>query len=135
MARMWRERGLCLAALLMLDPVSRRWSPLIPTQTSNHRTMRISVRDGDFASIPAGWVIAGSYQGSPARSLVDAWRTVLAFDGLHCITCRAGERHARRTFAFLRNGGGDAALADPAAALVDDITAALRDAADRIQVG
>ena len=131
----WRERSACLAAALLLDPHTRWWVPVLPYQRCGRRRARWSPTVADFAAEPVGLRLAGSFQTLTASDLFTAAAAVPRFDGVHVVEQRAGGRRPRHSWLFVRSNGGEAELlADPAAVLTDDVQAALREAADRLQV-
>jgi hypothetical protein len=133
--RFRRQHHACLAVVLLLDPELRRWSPHLPSQTCGRRELRWTLRASDYTELPDRLLVAGSFQSAPAGGLLDAHRRAPSFDGVHVVDQRrpAG-RGRRRTTLFVRAAGREASLADPAAFTVDDVDAALRDAAARIRV-
>ena len=88
----------------------------------------------DFAGLPVRLRVGGSYQCLPAGDALAAHRAVPRFGGVHAVAQRPGRHHpGGGTLFFLRESAvGDAALADPAGTTVDDVDAALREAASRL---
>lgn len=139
-ARFRDRRGGCLAVALLLDRLTRRWFPLLPTQSCNREVVRWRWQSADYAHLPAHVLVAGSFQSSAAGGGVFAAHALVpAVDGVHAVEQLAGRRPAA-SYLFVRavEDGDDAptgaALADPAAVTADDVAQALRDAADRLHV-
>jgi hypothetical protein len=135
-ARFRDDHGACLAIVLVLDRLSRRWSPLIPTQVASGRAVRLALAASDLAHLPAHVLLAGSYQTRGAGDVFDAAAAVPAFGGVHVVEQGRGGRRPDASLLFLRiDATADAALADPAVILVDDVDQALREAFGRLRVG
>jgi hypothetical protein len=132
-ARFWRARRRCVSAALMLDVMTRRWMPVVPTQNCARGGARWSCRPADFAGLPAHVRLAGSYQSHPAPGPFAAAAAVPPFDGIHVIEQPPYRRRPRLAYTFLRYRG-EAALAEPAAVLANDVAAALSRFALRLRI-
>jgi hypothetical protein len=132
--RFWREQHVCLAVALLVDPRSRRWSTFIPSQTSTRTASRWQIVEEDYAHLHPRISLAGSYQLIRRKGILQASRAVPSFDGIHVVRQPAAGGRACRTWIFVRLDGNEAMLADPAATVIDDQDAVLRESLGRIRI-
>lgn len=82
----YERNGRCLTLTLMLNLTERSWAqPVIPTQRCSSEGSAWSYRAEDFADLPDGVVIAGSFASTTASDIAGMYALVPEFDGLHVI--------------------------------------------------
>ena len=122
----------CLAVSLLLDPVLKRWLPVLPTQQCGPSHARWQVRSEDYQDLPKNLLLAGSFQSTGSGSLFDALDLVPAFDGIHLVQQTGGDDRQAGAFGFIRCEG-QAVLSEPGAILIDDLQDTLWRHASRLK--
>lgn len=132
--RFWQREHTSLTIALLLDLSLRRWVQAIPTQTCRRQDVHWKFKTDPYLStLPSHLVLAGSFTSSPPGLVADAMDRAPKFDGVHAVHQRRSRSRGRRTWLFVRCQGR-LMLADPSKLITDDLDAALREAADRIQL-
>ena len=131
-ALFWEERRACIAAVLMLDRLTRVWLPVPPTQRCGRDKSRFRLLDSDYAHLPPHLLIGGSFQTLASASLFRAADVLPDFDGIH-LAARIARRKRPEAFVFIRCAG-ETHLADPAAVFCDDLRTMLRRYGERLRV-
>jgi hypothetical protein len=81
--RLWRDRTRCMAALLLLEPLSGRWTIRFPRQRCGQAGVSWTVTAEDFTGLDPSWVLSGTFQSSSRSDGSD--ELVPATDGLHFV--------------------------------------------------
>lgn len=132
--RFWKREHASLSIALLLDLPLRRWIHAIPTQTCRRQDVKWKFKTDPYLStLPLNLVLAGSFTSAPPGLVADAMDRAPKFDGVHAVHQRCSRSKGRRTWLFVRCEGR-LMLADPSKLITDDLDAALREAAERIQL-
>ena len=99
--RLWRDRTRCMAALLLLEPLSGRWTIRFPRQRCGEAGVSWAVIAEDFAGLDPSWVLGGTFQFSSRSDGID--ELVPATDGLHFVLVHG--RDETQLQAFIRAAG------------------------------
>jgi hypothetical protein len=123
----------CLAALLVLDCVERRWvRPVLPAQTCGRDGTCWTLDLGDDGPLPVPRRVAGSFQVRAATDVMDAASSVPHLDGLHIVQAAQAARDGQAVVYCFLHFDGETAVALPESVFADDWEHALREAADRM---